>query len=75
MFFCLECVCIFFFGCNCHHLDFFNVKSLITNTLRNHSFTFLTKTVIISSQTVIICHHFAAQTSGKRSFVLCSGMC
>ena len=49
--FCVHvfCMCegISFFCCHCHHLAFFICKSLNINTLKNHSFTFLTKTVII----------------------------
>ena len=49
--FCVHvfCMCegISFFCCHCHHLSFFVCKSLNINTLKNHSFTFLTKTVII----------------------------
>ena len=41
------CEGISFFCCHCHHLAFFVCKSLNINTLKNHSFTFLTKTVII----------------------------
>ena len=49
--FCVHvfCMCegISFFCCHCHHLAFFVCKSLNVNALKNNSFTFLTKTVII----------------------------
>ena len=49
--FCVHvfCMCegISFFSCHCHHLAFFVCKTLNINALKNYSFTFLTKTVII----------------------------
>ena len=49
--FCVHvfCMCerISFFCCHCHHLAIFICKSLNINALKNYSFTFLTKTVII----------------------------
>ena len=49
--FCVHvfCMCegISFFCCHCHHLAFFVCKTLNVNALKNYSFTFLTKTVII----------------------------
>ena len=49
--FCVHvfCMCerISFFCCHCHHLAIFICKTLNVNALKNYSFTFLTKTVII----------------------------